>query len=864
MATLAAAAGTTPTTPAPSPSPSSPSDPAHSPSASPPPPAPAEEQERDSSLALFLVLSLLIFSFFASYYLRVKRITAIHETIVGLFAGVFIGIILRLGPGQQVQSMLSFSNTIMLNVLLPPIILASGYDLRQESFFRNFGVILAFAFAGTFISAIVIGVLVYLWSLADFTISLTFLECLIFGSTLSATDPVTILSIFNSKKVDPTLYSIIFGESLLNDAVSIVMFDTLSKFRGQSVGISSVFHGIGLFLVVFTVSMALGVAFGLACSLMLKHSRLSVYPQLESSLVALIAYTSYFFSNAVTMSGIVSLLFCGITLKHYAYHNMSRRTQRATRYTFQTLASLSENFIFIYLGLSLFTQENLVFKPLFIVVTVASVVFSRYAAVFPIASLVNFLRRLRSRNSRARGQRRDADGNEELSREYQIMLFWAGLRGAVGFALSAGIVGENALALQTTVLVTIVLTLIVFGGTTPQMLGILNIRTGVQDDEGDSSDEDEDAFGYGESGMGMRANSRDSRSSSARRRGGGGGAAMGVGRGSNGRSVHGVKHRGAYHQQGTYRDDESLFGSQRGSNNGKGGDRYSYEEDGSDSSDVLPLSHTAADHLHRSRASSSSLAGVAGMGSGGNVHGGGGGGGGAAALLSPSDEVGGNGEDGSSFMDHSSLPFHADNDEASFYQGGGGDEDDDDDGSGAAASAARRSSSHLGGIVAGAGGAKARALLEQGALIMRDGQWFQRIDDRYLKPYFSNAVASRRHQQRKTARMATTTTTTTSGSAPSSASAARGGGGGGGGLEDGAFEPNAFSSTTSHGGGGGDDGGIASAWEAEAAAREPDADVFTSNAFDDDDDVEQGPPAGVAATGAGRQQAGRGVSGAFA
>lgn len=196
-----------------------------SPSPSPAPLAPAEEQERDSSLALFLVLFLLIFSFFVSYYLRVKRITAIHETIVGLFAGMLVGAVLRLGPGQEVQNMLSFSNTIMLNVLLPPIILASGYDLRQENFFRNFGIILAFAFAGTFISAIVIGVLVYLWSLADFTISLSILDCLIFGSTLSATDPVTILAIFNTKKVDPTLYSIIFGESLLNDAVSIVMFE---------------------------------------------------------------------------------------------------------------------------------------------------------------------------------------------------------------------------------------------------------------------------------------------------------------------------------------------------------------------------------------------------------------------------------------------------------------------------------------------------------------------------------------------------------------------------------------------------------------------------------------------------------------
>lgn len=93
----------------------------------------AEEQERDSSLALFLVLLLLIGSFWTSYYLKVKKVTAVHETIVGLFAGMFVGAALRIGPLEEVQKMLSFSNTIMLNVLLPPIILASGYDLRQVS-----------------------------------------------------------------------------------------------------------------------------------------------------------------------------------------------------------------------------------------------------------------------------------------------------------------------------------------------------------------------------------------------------------------------------------------------------------------------------------------------------------------------------------------------------------------------------------------------------------------------------------------------------------------------------------------------------------------------------------------------------------
>lgn len=69
-------------------------------------------------------------------------------------------------------------------------------------------------------------VLVYIYSFLGLeSLDLTLLECLAFGSTLSATDPVTILAIFTQYKVDPKLYTIIFGESLLNDAVSIVMYE---------------------------------------------------------------------------------------------------------------------------------------------------------------------------------------------------------------------------------------------------------------------------------------------------------------------------------------------------------------------------------------------------------------------------------------------------------------------------------------------------------------------------------------------------------------------------------------------------------------------------------------------------------------
>ncbi|TFK29139.1 sodium/hydrogen exchanger [Coprinopsis marcescibilis] len=452
----------------------------------PPPPA-ADEEEFYSSWSLFLVCLLLVLSLWTSYYLQIKRIRAVHETTVSIFAGMFVGLIIRLAPGTMIRDMLTFKHTLFFNLLLPPIILNSGYELKQENFFRNFGSIIVFAFFGTFISAVGVGVLVYIYSMLGIeSMNLTLVDCLSFGSTLSATDPVTILAIFNQYKVDPKLYTVIFGESLLNDAVSIVMYETLHKFRGTEVYLSSIFHGVGIFLLSFSVSMLLGVAFGLAMSLLLKHSHLNHFPHIESCLVALSAYLCYFLSTGLTLSGIVSLLFCGITLKHYAYHTMSRRTQRGSKALFGTLAHLSENFIFIYLGIALFTSAPVsepVFsyvKPIFILITTVAVVFTRYAAVFPLSEAINFVAK------HLLGHRQ-----EVLPHSYQMMLFWAGLRGAVGVALAAGFSGPNAKVLRMTVLLVVVITVLFFGGTTSRMLEVLKIKTNVEDEDGSSSDEEE-------------------------------------------------------------------------------------------------------------------------------------------------------------------------------------------------------------------------------------------------------------------------------------------------------------------------------------------------------------------------------------
>ncbi|PVI07597.1 sodium/hydrogen exchanger [Periconia macrospinosa] len=396
-----------------------------------------------------------------------------------------VGLILRLTAVASVRDAVSFDYQMFFNLLLPPIILSSGYELHQGNFFRHIGTILTFAFAGTFISAVVLGLILFIWTrmgLDGFKIN--FVEAMSVGATLSATDPVTILAIFNTYKVEPKLYTIIFGESILNDAIAIVLFETAQKYKdgAESLGFLSLFEAIGIFFGVFFGSLFIGVMVGIAASLMLKFTYVRRMPKTESCLIILIAYLTYFLSNAIHMSGIVSLLFCGICMKHYAYLNMSRRTQLTTKFVFQITAQLSENFIFIYLGLSLFTDDKLEYNPLFILITVAGICIARWCAVFPLSRMINSVIRYRRRRHGAQ------ESSDEIPYSHQAMIYWAGLRGAVGVALAAGLSGNNGDTLRATVLVVVVLTVIIFGGTTARMLEILGIRTGVVE-EIDSDDE---------------------------------------------------------------------------------------------------------------------------------------------------------------------------------------------------------------------------------------------------------------------------------------------------------------------------------------------------------------------------------------
>lgn len=114
--------------------------------------------------------------------------------------------------------------------LLPPIIFESGFNMKKKHFFRNVGSILLYAFLGTFIAIISSSCMFYLaGNLPALSPKFSVHESLAFGSLISSTDPVAVLSIFKEMEVDMTLYILIFGESIFNDAISIVMYSTVHE-----------------------------------------------------------------------------------------------------------------------------------------------------------------------------------------------------------------------------------------------------------------------------------------------------------------------------------------------------------------------------------------------------------------------------------------------------------------------------------------------------------------------------------------------------------------------------------------------------------------------------------------------------------
>eukprot|EP00891_Asterochloris_glomerata_P000623 jgi/Astpho2/623/Aster-04465 len=263
---------------------------------------------------------------------------------------------------------LTFSPVIFFYALLPPIVFAAGFTLKKRDFFKNLGTITLFAVAGTFISALAFGILTYLLVVLGAVKRAhlgpaPLIECLLYGSLISATDPVATLSIFQDMDVPPLLYNLVFGESVLNDAVAIVLFRSLEDFYDAPLTWSVLPLICARFLAIGIGSLLVGVGVALACAFILKRFQLS--PSSNSSdgtlafngtiyeiaLVVMSSYLAYLVAETVQLSGIVALFFTGICHAHYSFYSITDNAAITLKGVVEFAAFLSETGVFAYLGL---------------------------------------------------------------------------------------------------------------------------------------------------------------------------------------------------------------------------------------------------------------------------------------------------------------------------------------------------------------------------------------------------------------------------------------------------------------------------------------------------------------------------------
>ena len=453
----------------------------------------------------------------------------VPSSLAAVLVGAFLGLVLRIAGAESapsLHSLLFFDEELFLYLLLPPIIFEAGFSLSRKFFFNNLATILLFAVVGTLLTTFIVGQACQIAGSAglfrsasqdalDFRVPR---DAYTFGALISATDPVATLSIMGAYKVDPLMFTLVAGESVLNDAVAIVLVRIL-----QSLGPAAFKHpsaflvGVFQFVWVSLGSVCVGLLIALPSAVLLKRVDMSHGGGgFELSLLLLLGYCAYPTAEAVHCSGILALFVCSVLMGHYHVHSLSARARAAVELTLKSIAHLTETckhqrracprhahpapaaacrrlpppthrysalssvvfvaVVFMYMGIDLVAQRGAVddmfdadmgaagedearSTRLFVVFAIIVVPLARAIVIPPLVAVANLFR----------GRKRS------LSLRETIFLVFAGLRGAIAYALARSSASAHQRTIVAATTAVVLFTTFVLGGTTRLMLRTLGM-----------------------------------------------------------------------------------------------------------------------------------------------------------------------------------------------------------------------------------------------------------------------------------------------------------------------------------------------------------------------------------------------------
>ncbi|CAI2356502.1 unnamed protein product [Caenorhabditis sp. 36 PRJEB53466] len=425
--------------------------------------------KKETLLTLFfIVIGLFKLAYHHTHY--TKKI--LPESCCLIIVGIILGFFFIGDSTHQSIKFLEFSSKVFFFYLLPPIILESAYSLKDRAFIDNIGTIMLYAVVGTVLNIVLLAaaIVLLIWVGAMGAISLSFMDILTFASLVAAVDPVAVLAVFQEVGVNKMLYFMVFGESLFNDAVTIVCYNMAVEF--EALPEFSWLEAAKGVLSFFYVSLG-GLGIGLLCGIL--SSFVTKFTQdvrvVEPVILFGMAYLAYLLTEMLHLSGIISLIACGLFQTHYACCNISYKSFSSVMYITKVCSTLCESLIFIILGVMLVNEREWMWTdwhPYFSLWSVILCVLVRFGVTFFLTYFVNQF----------------TGGVRHISFQEQVIMSYGGLRGAVSFSLAFMI--KSNVEVKNTMLgatyAVILFTNIVQGSSIKFLVKLLNIRLAKKDE----------------------------------------------------------------------------------------------------------------------------------------------------------------------------------------------------------------------------------------------------------------------------------------------------------------------------------------------------------------------------------------------
>jgi CPA1 family monovalent cation:H+ antiporter len=379
---------------------------------------------------------------------------------------VLSGLVISFIPGVPVIKM---DPDIIFVVFLPPLLYSAAWNTSWAEFWHLRRPISLLAFGLVIFTATAVAFFAH-WLIPDCSLALGFL----LGGVISPPDAVAAASVFKDLKVPARIVAILEGESLVNDASSLIVFRfaLLAIFTGQftfwqatssffSVVIMGVFIGLAIAHVVYAI-----------------HRFLPTTPSIDTALTLIAPYLMYLTAEHFHFSGVLAVVSGGLFLSFRSSDIFSYDSRLQTITVWNVAIFLLNGIVFIMIGLQLpdiiqgIENYSLSDCILFAVAISLLAIIVRLIWVFPSAYLPRIL------------SRRIAEREGPLSWKPVFVIGWSGMRGVVSLAsalaipltLADGTAFPHRNLILFITFAVILFTLVLQGLSLPFLLRLLNLK----------------------------------------------------------------------------------------------------------------------------------------------------------------------------------------------------------------------------------------------------------------------------------------------------------------------------------------------------------------------------------------------------